>query len=67
MSTTVPRLALSRYAPFFIRASWAAPIILCVCGVSGTCRVTKSTLRQQRVERLSPSALLPIGSFAEMS
>jgi hypothetical protein len=47
-------------------ASSAAPIISRVCGVSGTCRVTKSdtasSSRSAGTERL-----LPIGSRAAMS
>ena len=42
MSTTVPREALIRCAPGFISRNCSAPIISCVCGVSGTCSVTKS-------------------------
>ena len=42
MSMTVPREALITWPPAFIRANCAEPSLSCVCGVSGTCRVTTS-------------------------
>jgi hypothetical protein len=66
MSTTVPRLALMSRAPRFMRPSCASPIMRCVNGVSGTCRVRKSDSSKSS-SRLSAARLLPIGSRWTMS
>ena len=66
MSTTEPRLRFNRYAPGRIRAISASPIIPRVCGVSGTCSVTKSQVRSTSASEGS-GWLLPIGSFAPVS
>ena len=61
ISTTVPRLAVSRQAPFFMCASSAAPIMFLVCGVSGTFSVTKSAAAREVVARCGGGTLYAAG------
>lgn len=64
--TTVPREALMRMAPGFMAAISGAPIIHCVDGNSGTCRVTMS-LAASSSFRLAAWRALPSGSLATTS
>ena len=66
MSTTVPREALMRKLPFFMRAICSAPIMFFVSGVSGTCRLTTSASASSSSSVESWRAL-PSGSLVSMS
>ncbi|MNE68413.1 hypothetical protein D3C80_1640740 [compost metagenome] len=66
ISTTVPREALMRMAPGFMAAISAAPIIHCVEGSSGTCRVTMSLTDSSSCSEAAWRAL-PSGSLVTMS
>ena len=66
ISTTVPREALIRMAPGFMAAISLAPIIHCVEGSSGTCRVTMSLLASSSPSDAAWRAL-PSGSLVDTS
>ena len=66
MSTTVPRDALMKLAPGFMRANCAAPIMPCVSGVSGTWRVTTSDASSSS-SRVGIMRALPRGSLVTTS
>ncbi|MNE74452.1 hypothetical protein D3C80_2097760 [compost metagenome] len=65
-STTVPRAALIRIAPFFIERISFSPIIHWVDGSSGTCSETMSA-RPSSSFRLVTCTALPSGSLVSGS
>ena len=66
ISTTVPREAFSKIAPFFIWAISFGPIIIWVAPVSGTCRLTISDAASSS-SRVRTWEALPNGSLVIMS
>ena len=66
MSTTVPREALMKVAPAFMRANSLRPIMPCVSGVSGTCSVTTSAAASSS-SRVGIMVALPRGSLVTTS